>query len=1581
MLHRLGIRGKVLAALAVPVLVLFGAASIISWQAISAANVAGAVDALIGTTDDVGAFTQALQTERRESLALAQDPAAGTAALEAARAATDLRAARLESAMSSIDVRPLGPGVLQSVSQTRLARQSLPALRKQVDGALLPGKVIDSQYSSIIGFHVEQGAVLADALQDRELASRLNAYCLVNRSGEGLARELPEALRLIADGRGDPAAVLELAPRITFDTDAYTQARTALAQVRLSGIRLGSLADAYVGQRLVLSSGSASAVTAIDPTSYQENSLGALREITTVRDKLGARNVAMAAGNEQRAVQRATATIIATLVAVLLSVLIALLVVREIVVPLRRLTKAVGDVREQLPLLVEQVLVPGEGPQFSLTQIPVTSTDELGALAGAFNAVNATTIQVAQQQAALRGSIAEMFVNVARRDQILLNRQISFIDELERTEEDPGILSSLFRLDHLATRMRRNAESLLVLAGIESGRRMRESMPLSDVVRTAASEIEQYDRIQLDVGADPLMFGFSSLAAAHLLAELLENATVFSEPGTPVEVVTSTDGGYLQVVVRDHGLGMSDAELAVAQGKIHSSAAGDVFGAQRLGFYVVGRLAARLDTQVTLAQSPDGLGTLAIVRFPVSMFEAPAAEPVDLDALTDGETSGGLPRRRAHDGDFASGTLGADGRAIVLPKLIEMPLSAELSVPVDRWVPPTSADDGGSLLPSRRRSVVQREEPFDDPYADFVATPTPLAESPAEGIAADRSAAQESAADESPIAPTSVVAGPSVESSVVGIPAESPAAESPAESPAAQNPAAENPAADSPADAPAPPKPLRKGLFAGFRGRAPDAPTSPDLPGDSRVGGVPVPIVPDGFAQAALAHLFTVPELAPDGEQWVPVFAFEDAAHGSPEHEMHPEPAQTFETAVAAFDAHAVPEPADADAHAVPEPADVDAHAEPQPAAYRYDSFDAGPADFGDYAVPELAADDSHAVPEPVVYELSPDVPAVEVEPAVEPTSAHPLDETHAPGWRGAARQGAEHWATDWSAQDVEPDSPAVTWESTSAAASWQQAEFVEPAHDADRVQAEVPGSVAESAQPEASSDDVVSERPAAESAPPEAASLHVVPEYVRRGLFRRRRHAAPVTEPEDAQAAEPVPGGPEIVKPEAAPEPSAEVAEIAETAETFEPVSLARLFELARAAELADPSPVAEALPARDEALDPRPVAETAEPAPVAEVLEPVAEVDAAPVAAPVAGPSAAPRAWFRQKPKDLAGAAPLPANEPVPSPVAEIIAPAVAEEPAPIPVALAPTPAEPAHIPPTPPAPIPVAWAPTSAAAPAAPAPESPLPVAAAEAPVRHGLFGRGRRHAPGPLTPPPTSGDTPVSAVPPSKTSGADRHRGTRAAAPASAAPQPAVPAVPRWTPQRDILEQQPNYRTTPFKPEHSPADEQAPHPHVEAVPASVAHHDAVDRSGHRDRAGLAQVPTPAPEPAPHRAPSLGALDDGAARMLALRSDIQEQALAELGQLVAYRPSAVAATPDRKESLQRRVPVAIPGAIASPDSAVPTERDADQLRARLSKFQAGTNRGRFAAEVAAKTPPAADGEPSSGSGVHDQTPAQAL
>src|SRR5699024_5149796 len=202
---------------------------------------------------------------------------------------------------------------------------------------------------------------------------------------------------------------------------------------------------------------------------------------------------------------------------------------------------------------------------------------------------------------ALRGSIAEMFVNVARRDQVLLNRQLSFITQLERTEEDPAQLEDLFRLDHLATRMRRNAESLLVLAGIDSGRRLRNPMAVSDVVRTASSEIEHYDRIDLVLTTDPSVLGHAALTVAHLLAEIMANATVFSDPTSRVEVMTAMRENGVAVSITDDGLGMDAATVAEANSRIRSSAASDVVGAQRLGMFVVGRLANRHNIQVQVA--------------------------------------------------------------------------------------------------------------------------------------------------------------------------------------------------------------------------------------------------------------------------------------------------------------------------------------------------------------------------------------------------------------------------------------------------------------------------------------------------------------------------------------------------------------------------------------------------------------------------------------------------------------------------------------------------------------------------------------------------------------------------------------------------------------------------------------------------------------------------------------------------------------------------------------------------------------------------------------------------------------------
>lgn len=333
-----------------------------------------------------------------------------------------------------------------------------------------------------------------------------------------------------------------------------------------------------------------------------------------------------AATLEQATLLRTVLTAIAAFVIVALSLIIALGIARRIIGPLRRLTTTATAVRQELPRLVERVALPGERVDVAEVQIPVESSDEVGRLAEAFNSVNAATLAIASEQAALRGSISEMFVNVARRDQVLLNRQLSSIDEMERTEDNPDTLTKLFALDHLATRMRRNSESLLVLAGIDTGRRLRRPMPLSDVIRTASSEIELYERVQLELDADPAMLGHSALTAAHLFAELLENATVFSDPGTPVVVQTAAEGNGYVVRIKDSGIGMTPEELAEANARVASSAASEILGAQRLGLFVVGRIARRIGARVEIT-AHEGEGTVATVTMPPSLFDSSVATP------------------------------------------------------------------------------------------------------------------------------------------------------------------------------------------------------------------------------------------------------------------------------------------------------------------------------------------------------------------------------------------------------------------------------------------------------------------------------------------------------------------------------------------------------------------------------------------------------------------------------------------------------------------------------------------------------------------------------------------------------------------------------------------------------------------------------------------------------------------------------------------------------------------------------------------------------------------------------------------
>ena len=245
-------------------------------------------------------------------------------------------------------------------------------------------------------------------------------------------------------------------------------------------------------------------------------------------DVLAASEAAQSAASRQALLY----TIILTLV-LWVTVGLSLWLARSMVGPLRSLTRSANEVAdERLPGLVDQLHHTKDPRDLDVVPepVPVSSNDEIGQVSAAFNSVHRVAIQVATEQAALRKSIGDMFLNLARRSQSLIDRQLELIDDLERSEADPDALENLFKLDHLATRMRRNAEDLIVLSGAEPARRWSQPVALVDVVRAALAEVEDYNRVELLPIDDIGVAGQAVSDVVHLLAELIENATSFSPP-------------------------------------------------------------------------------------------------------------------------------------------------------------------------------------------------------------------------------------------------------------------------------------------------------------------------------------------------------------------------------------------------------------------------------------------------------------------------------------------------------------------------------------------------------------------------------------------------------------------------------------------------------------------------------------------------------------------------------------------------------------------------------------------------------------------------------------------------------------------------------------------------------------------------------------------------------------------------------------------------------------------------------------------------------------------------------------------
>ncbi|WP_412541653.1 nitrate- and nitrite sensing domain-containing protein [Longispora sp. K20-0274] len=392
----------------------------------------------------------------------------------------------------------------------------------------------------------------------------------------------------------------------------------------------------------------------VAPGDWVRATVGKLEQMRAAEsrlDELAAEGAKSALNTVNRQVITESALVLATL---LLAVVLTLVVARSMVRSLRQLREAaIGVAYEGLPKAVARLRDPevaGEAnPETIAAQLddplPVRGRDEFGQVAQAFNVVHREAVRIAAEQAVLRANVSTMFVNLARRSQILVDRLIGHLDRLEKGEEDPDRLAALFQLDHLATRMRRNDENLLVLAGADSTRIQRDPAPLGDVLRAAQSEVEHYTRIEFGVIERDIEIAPHAVNdLVHLVAELFDNATAFSPPDTAVVVDARRVGERAILQVEDRGIGISAEQLASLNDRLANPPMVDVAVSRMMGLVVVARLGNRHAVRVELQPARER-GIIAQVLLPAEVLAGgrgntrntqtalpPTAAPLALDS-------------------------------------------------------------------------------------------------------------------------------------------------------------------------------------------------------------------------------------------------------------------------------------------------------------------------------------------------------------------------------------------------------------------------------------------------------------------------------------------------------------------------------------------------------------------------------------------------------------------------------------------------------------------------------------------------------------------------------------------------------------------------------------------------------------------------------------------------------------------------------------------------------------------------------------------------------------------------------------
>ncbi|MEU3844349.1 nitrate- and nitrite sensing domain-containing protein [Streptomyces sp. NPDC028635] len=704
------IRRKIVALLLVPLVSLtaiWGFATVLTGR--EAARLFGVSSVMENVGFPVEDTVRVLQQERRQTLVYLADPRAADAlsALRRTRTATDKAVAEVRRGATTSDVREdLDTDDSEAVTAILDAFDGIDSLRRSVEqGTVSRAQALDL-YDRLVDpcFTLLSKLDVVDSVEmDKEYRALVNAA----RARELLSREdalLGSAL-VVGKLRRDEM-------RHVFDLVAQREVLYEVSLPQLPGgereryerfWRNATTAPLRSAEQSVVTASPGRLPDGVTAKDWDTAAGTTLRDLGTLDDQAGDRYQDRVQPVAMNVILKAVFAAALGLVALVLSLLLSVRIGRALVRDLRQLrTEAHEASGVRLPSVMRR-LSAGEKVDVE-TEVPRLEYDrnEIGEVGQALNTLQRAAVEAAVKQAELRAGVSEVFVNLARRSQVLLHKQLTLLDTMERRTEDTEELADLFRLDHLTTRMRRHAEGLVILSGAAPSRQWRKPVQLMDVVRAAVAEVEDYERIEVRRLPRVAVTGPAVADLTHLVAELLENATVFSPPHTAVHVVGERVANGFTLEIHDRGLGMTAEALLDANLRLAETPEFELSDTDRLGLFVVSRLAQRQNVRVSLQPSPYG-GTTAIVFLPDALLsdDVPDTNGIGfrLDRPHTAKDTKAAGRRRAA---LAKGPVQLPG----LPaSLLDGPV--ELDAPVDLNalgdLPDVLDDDSGLFRP--RRSV------------------------------------------------------------------------------------------------------------------------------------------------------------------------------------------------------------------------------------------------------------------------------------------------------------------------------------------------------------------------------------------------------------------------------------------------------------------------------------------------------------------------------------------------------------------------------------------------------------------------------------------------------------------------------------------------------------------------------------------------------------------------------------------------------------------------------------------------------------------------------------------------------------